>query len=135
VLALATLALLAKIYLDDTERRAEAAEQQRQASDKTNRENQDAILRLMNELGDLADGDLTVTATVSENITGAIADSINYTIEELRVLVGRINDAANRVTAATEIARRTLPNCLTPPSVNRPKFRKPASRRSKWHAR
>lgn len=103
--AVATLALLAKIYLDDTERRAAAAEQQRQASDQTNRDNQDAILRLMNELGDLADGDLTVTATVSENITGAIADSINYTIEELRVLVGRINDAANRVTAATEIAR------------------------------
>jgi twitching motility protein PilJ len=105
LLALATLAVLAKIYLEDTERRAEAAEQQRHASDNTNRENQDAILRLMNELGDLADGDLTVTATVSENITGAIADSINYTIEELRVLVGRINDAANRVTAATEIAR------------------------------
>ena len=105
VAAIATLALLAKIYLDDTERRAAAAEQQRQASDQTNRDNQDAILRLMNELGDLADGDLTVTATVSENITGAIADSINYTIEELRVLVGRINDAANRVTAATEIAR------------------------------
>ncbi len=55
-----------------------------------NRQNQDAILRLMNELGDLADGDLTVTATVSEDITGAIADSINYTVEELRVLVGRI---------------------------------------------
>ena len=105
VFALATLALLARIYLEDTERRAEAAEHQRHASDQTNRENQDAILRLMNELGDLADGDLTVTATVSENITGAIADSINYTIEELRVLVGRINDAANRVTAATEIAR------------------------------
>ena len=105
VAAVATLALLAKVYLDDTERRAAAAEQQRQASDQTNRDNQDAILRLMNELGDLADGDLTVTATVSENITGAIADSINYTIEELRVLVGRINDAANRVTAATEIAR------------------------------
>jgi twitching motility protein PilJ len=103
--AVATLALLAKIYLGDTERRAEAAEEQRHAADQTNRDNQDAILRLMNELGDLADGDLTVTATVSENITGAIADSINYTIEELRVLVGRINDAANRVTAATEIAR------------------------------
>ncbi|UCV28218.1 methyl-accepting chemotaxis protein [Ferribacterium limneticum] len=103
--AIATLALLAKTYLADTERRAEAAEEQRHAADQTNRDNQDAILRLMNELGDLADGDLTVTATVSENITGAIADSINYTIEELRVLVGRINDAANRVTAATEIAR------------------------------
>jgi twitching motility protein PilJ len=61
----------------------------------------------MNELGDLADGDLTVTATVSEDITGAIADSINYTIEELRVLVGRINDAASRVTLATEMAQQT----------------------------
>lgn len=50
-----------------------------------NRQNQDAILRLMNELGDLVDGDLTVTATVSEDIAGAIADSINYTVEELRV--------------------------------------------------
>ncbi len=107
ILALAALVLLAKIYLDDTSRRAVDAEDQRQVSEQVNRENQDAILRLMNELGDLADGDLTVTATVSENITGAIADSINYTIEELRVLVGRINDAANRVTMATEIARKT----------------------------
>jgi len=107
VLTIGTLAILAKIYLDDTQRRTLDAEGQRQASEQTNRENQDAILRLMNELGDLADGDLTVTATVSENITGAIADSINYTIEELRVLVGRINDAANRVTSATEIARQT----------------------------
>jgi len=112
IAALATLALLAKIYLEDTSRRAQAADRQRQSSEQVNRENQDAILRLMNELGDLADGDLTVTATVSENITGAIADSINYTIEELRVLVGRINDAANRVTAATEIARQTSAELL-----------------------
>ena len=106
-LAIGTLTILAKLYLDDTRRRADDAERQRLESETTNRENQDAILRLMNELGDLADGDLTVTATVSENITGAIADSINYTIEELRVLVGRINDAASRVTLATEIARKT----------------------------
>jgi twitching motility protein PilJ len=105
---------MVKINRDDMRRRAEEAEaqhkeadRQRQASESTNRQNQDAILRLMNELGDLADGDLTVTATVSEDITGAIADSINYTIEELRVLVGRINDAALRVTQATEIARTT----------------------------
>ena len=113
VLAVAVLALLAKIYLDDTRRRTEDAELQRQVSERTNRENQDAILQLMNELGDLADGDLTANATVSENITGAIADSINYTIEELRLLVGRINDAANRVTTATEIARRTSTELLT----------------------
>jgi twitching motility protein PilJ len=113
VLALGVLALLAKVYLDDTRRRTEESDVQRQASEVTNRENQDAILQLMNELGDLADGDLTSTATVSENITGAIADSINYTIEELRLLVGRINDAANRVTAATEIARQTSAELLT----------------------
>jgi len=107
LLAIAVLSVLAKLYLDDTRRRADQAEHDRQESEATNRDNQDAILRLMNELGDLADGDLTVTATVSENITGAIADSINYTIEELRVLVGRINDAASRVTVATEIARQT----------------------------
>ena len=112
LLATGVLALLAKIYLDDTQRRAEAVEKERQASEALNRENQDAILRLMNELGDLADGDLTVTATVSESVTGAIADSINYTIEELRVLVGRINDAANRVTLATEIARQTSADLL-----------------------
>ena len=107
VLALASLSMMAKIYLDDTKHQTEVAEQSRQASELINRQNQDAILRLMNELGDLADGDLTVTATVSEDITGAIADSINYTVEELRVLVGRINDAAGRVTIATETAQQT----------------------------
>ena len=112
LLAIGVLVLLARIYLDDTRRRADAADKERQASEALNRENQDAILRLMNELGDLADGDLTVTATVSESVTGAIADSINYTIEELRVLVGRINDAANRVTLATEIARQTSADLL-----------------------
>ena len=112
VLVLATLILMAKIYLDDTRRQAEVAEQSRLVSEMVNRQNQDAILRLMNELGDLADGDLTVTATVSEDITGAIADSINYTVEELRVLVGRINDAAGRVTQATEIAQQTSAELL-----------------------
>ncbi|NHC07821.1 methyl-accepting chemotaxis protein [Azonexus fungiphilus] len=110
--ALGVLTMLVRVYRDDAERRTREVEKQRVASENANRENQDAILRLMNELGDLADGDLTVTATVSENITGAIADSINYTIEELRVLVGRINDAANRVTAATEIARQTSAELL-----------------------
>ena len=112
LLAIGVLALLAKVYLDDAQGRAELAEKDRQKTESLNRENQDAILRLMNELGDLADGDLTVTATVSESVTGAIADSINYTIEELRVLVGRINDAANRVTLASEIARQTSAELL-----------------------
>jgi twitching motility protein PilJ len=107
ILLIVILVMMARVFVRDAHRQTELAEKSRQESEMTNRQNQDAILRLMNELGDLADGDLTVTATVSEDITGAIADSINYTVEELRVLVGRINDAASRVTAATEIAQRT----------------------------
>ena len=107
MLALAVIFLMVKIYNDDMRHQTESAEKNQRASEAVNRQNQGAILRLMNELGNLADGNLTVTATVSEDITGAIADSINYTIEELRVLVGRINDAADRVTLATEIAQQT----------------------------
>ena len=59
-----------------------------------NERNQQAILRLLDELGSLADGDLTVEATVTEDITGAIADSINYAIEALRDLVTTINETA-----------------------------------------
>ncbi|WP_313952067.1 methyl-accepting chemotaxis protein [Accumulibacter sp.] len=112
LLAIGLLFLLARTYVAETRRQAEAVELSRQETEAVNRQNQGAILRLMNELGDLADGDLTVTATVSEDITGAIADSINYTIEELRVLVGRINDAASRVTIATGMAQTTSTELL-----------------------
>lgn len=53
-------------------------------SENENKRNQEAILRLLNEMGNLADGDLTVQASVTEDVTGAIADSINFTIEEVR---------------------------------------------------
>ncbi|MBL8396831.1 MAG: type IV pili methyl-accepting chemotaxis transducer N-terminal domain-containing protein [Candidatus Accumulibacter sp.] len=112
LLALVLLAMLVVTYLTESQRHAQQAAQSQQETEKVNKQNQGAILRLMNELGDLADGDLTVTATVSEDITGAIADSINYTIEELRVLVGRINDAAGQVTMATEIAQQTSTELL-----------------------
>ncbi len=65
---------------------------------------QEAILRLLDEMGDLADGDLTVEATVTEDITGAIADAINYAIEALRDLVSTIDGAAESVDSA---ARQT----------------------------
>jgi twitching motility protein PilJ len=88
------LLLLSKIYLDESKRREREAGQ-------TNRNNQQAILRLMNELSDLADGDLTIRATVSEDITGAIADSVNYTTDELRKLVSRVTTASLQVEKAT----------------------------------
>jgi twitching motility protein PilJ len=67
-----------------------------------NERNQEAILRLLDELSSLADGDLTVQATVTEDITGAIADSINYAIEALRELVATINNGAVSLDAAAK---------------------------------
>lgn len=100
------------------QRRQEAEEQRLQAllkeeearhkeeeAQAANDRNQAAILRLMNELQEVADGDLTVQATVSEDITGAIADSVNYTVEELRGLVGRVTKTAEQVTAASNQAQ------------------------------
>src|SRR5262252_300444 len=107
VLGILDILALVLVYLGDTRRRADEAERQRAETENTNRSNQDAILRLMNEMGNLAEGDLTVKATVTEEITGAIADSVNFTIDELRGLVGRINAAAAQVTTATESAQQT----------------------------
>lgn len=78
-----------------------------QETAQTNERNQSAILRLLDELADLADGDLTTTATVSEDFTGAIADSINYTIDQLRILVSQINDTALRVSTAAQNSQQT----------------------------
>jgi twitching motility protein PilJ len=110
--AIGVIALLVAVYLGDTRRRADESERLRAETERTNRSNQDAILRLMNEMGNLAEGDLTVKATVTEEITGAIADSVNFTIDELRGLVGRINTAAAQVTTATESAQKTSAQLL-----------------------
>ena len=107
LLAVAMLAMMAKVFNDDSATRREQAERERHEAETSKNASQEAILRLMNEKGDLADGDLTVRATVTEDITGAIADSVNYTIEELGVLVRRINDAAGRVAAASAAAQKT----------------------------
>jgi len=79
------------------ERQRSSAETQRRESDR----NQQAILRLLDELSSLADGDLTVQATVTEDITGAIADSINYAVDALRGLVTTINASAIQLDSAT----------------------------------
>ncbi len=77
-----------------------------------NERNQQAILRLLDELSSLADGDLTVQATVTEDITGAIADSINYAIEALRGLVATINDSSILVDAAAKQTEGTARHLL-----------------------
>lgn len=72
-----------------------------------NRRNQRAILRLLDEMANLAEGDLTVHATVTEEITGAIADSVNYAIDALRNLVTTINTTAVRVSGSAEKTQST----------------------------
>ena len=113
-LAIVGFLLLGKAYYDESWRQAAEAQEQRAEAERLEQEakrindvNQAAILRLMNELQEVADGDLTVQATVSEDITGAIADSVNYTVEELRSLVGRINRTAAAVADASNRAQMT----------------------------
>ncbi len=99
ILLLAVLAMLhARVAVFERASREQAEQNER---------NQRAILRLLDELGSLADGDLTVEATVTEDITGAIADSINYAIEKLRELVATINETAIMVDSAAKQTEST----------------------------
>ena len=109
LVALLSAGGLSYVQLLDSRKRQDAAEAQRQAAEhqeqeakRVNDANQAAILRLMNELQTVAEGDLTQEATVTEDITGAIADSVNYTVEELRSLVGNVQTTAARVARTTD---------------------------------
>ncbi|HEX5843612.1 MAG TPA: methyl-accepting chemotaxis protein [Pseudomonas sp.] len=100
VLALGSIILIGLVMVRETNRRlGETAEK--------NERNQAAILRLLDEIADLADGDLTVAATVTEDFTGAIADSINYSIDQLRDLVATINLTAVQVAGAAQETQAT----------------------------
>jgi len=88
------------------------AQQQEFEAKRINDANQAAILRLMNELQSVAEGDLTQEATVTEDITGAIADSVNYTVEELRSLVGNVQNTATRVAQTTSNVESTSTELL-----------------------
>jgi len=119
LLAMLMVAGLVYLQLTDSRQRQLMAEQQRLAAEALEQEakrindaNQAAILRLMNELQTVAQGDLTQEATVTEDITGAIADSVNYTVEELRSLVGQVQTIANRVTETTLVVENTSTELL-----------------------
>ncbi len=100
-------------------RRLLAEEQQRRAMQEEeaartlNQQNQAAILRLMNELQEIAEGNLTVHATVSEDVTGAIADSVNVTLEELRRLLGKVSQTALQVGKSCELAQNMSTELLS----------------------
>ena len=103
LLALAGLGVLgAAAWQMLREVRVQLAEQAAQ-----NERNQSAILQLLDELADLAEGDLTVRASVTENFTGAIADSINFAIDQMRELVTKINDLSGQVVGAATSTQAT----------------------------
>ncbi len=117
--ALVCAAGLARLQVQDSQQRQAVAETQRQEAKsqeqdakRVNDANQAAILRLMNELQTVAEGDLTQEATVTEDITGAIADSVNYTVEELRQLVGNVQNTATRVAQTTAQVESTSTELL-----------------------
>ena len=119
LLALLAAGGLAYVQLQDSRKRQGVAEGQRlmaegqeQEAKRVNDANQAAILRLMNELQSVAEGDLTQEATVTEDITGAIADSVNYTVEELRSLVGNVQNTATRVAQTTAAVEGTSTELL-----------------------
>lgn len=100
VLALASIILIGLVMVRTTNR------QLRETAEKNER-NQQAIMRLLDEIEELADGDLTVTVSVTEDFTGAIADSINYSVDQLRDLVATINHSAVQVAAAVQDTQNT----------------------------
>jgi len=87
------------LYVAQRKRARETAE--------INQRNQEAILRLLDEMSSLADGDLTVEATVTEDVTGAIADSVNFAVEALRDLVSGVNSTARQVAAQAQETEAT----------------------------
>jgi twitching motility protein PilJ len=101
----AGLAIILVLWLGFTQIRSQR--QRYQITAELNQRNQEAILRLLDEMGSLAEGDLTVKATVTEDITGAIADSVNFAVEALRSLVTTINETAVQVSAAAQETQAT----------------------------
>ena len=107
VIALVCLIVFGQKSLAQTRAREEEAQDREKETRRTNEQNQVAILRLLDEIADLADGDLTAQATVTEDFTGAIADAINFAIDQMRVLVSAINDTAVQVSSAAQETQAT----------------------------
>ena len=97
--ALLFLALLVYTLVHEARQRAQASTEQ-------NLQTQDAILTLLDQMGDLADGDLRINPEVTDQITGAIADSVNFAVQEMRGIVQRINDTSAQVARESDDATK-----------------------------
>ena len=103
VAGIVLVAVIAVLMIGQTRRRL--AEQAAQ-----NERNQAALVQLLDEIADLAEGDLRIQASVTENFTGAIADSINFAIDQMRALVSNINSISRQVAKAAGETEGTAAN-------------------------
>lgn len=94
------LLLLGRALIGEARTRAELSASQ-------NRDTQDAILKLLDEMGSLADGDLAIEAETTDQITGTIADSVNFAVKEMRDLVVRIKDASQQIASESQSTSAT----------------------------
>jgi twitching motility protein PilJ len=104
---------LVYLFIETNNDRDREIKKRLQESESAYKQNQEAILRLLSEISELADGDLTTSATVTEDFTGAIADAINFSIEALRDLVISINNTVLQVTSAVESTRGTATQLIS----------------------
>ncbi len=104
--ALSLLSIIGFVW-SSVRSRAREQEVRYQAQVEFNSRNQQAIMRLLDEISSLGEGDLTVKASVTEDMTGAIADAINYAVDELRHLVTTINDTSSKVAISTQETQAT----------------------------
>jgi len=109
-LLIVVIILLVLLYVQQRKKEQEQLKYTGELADREkeqNETNQEAIIRLLDEMEGLADGDLTAHATVTEDFTGAIADAMNYTIDQLRSLVSAINNTVVQVSQSSDETRST----------------------------
>jgi len=113
ILVLILLIILVYLFIETNNDRDREIQRRLKDSESAYKQNQEAILRLLSEISEIADGDLTTSATVTEDFTGAIADAINFSIEALRDLVISVNNTVLQVTSAVESTRGTAKQLIT----------------------
>lgn len=74
---------------------------------------QAAVMKLLSEVSGVAEGDLTVEAEVTDDVTGALADSFNLMIGQLRQIIGQVQAASRQISASVGELRDITANLAT----------------------
>jgi len=84
---------MTRVILTTTQEAQRRAEETEQAKEDLQRQ----VIRLLDDVEGAARGDLTVQATVTADVLGAVADAFNLTIQSLREIVRQVKEAAEQV--------------------------------------